>query len=62
MTPIAASTNHLELGPVKMKSYSQFIQESSLTRIAAKSDKGGVGYVTTGDMQTRIKSKTFTYG
>ena len=28
-----------------MKTYSQFIQESSLTRIASKSSKGGVGYV-----------------
>ena len=28
-----------------MKTYSQFIQESSLTRVASKSDKGGVGFV-----------------
>ena len=28
-----------------MKTYSQFIQESSLNRIASKSSKGGVGYV-----------------
>ena len=28
-----------------MKTYSEFIQESSLNRIASKSDKGGVGYI-----------------
>ena len=28
-----------------MKTYNQFIQESSLTRVASKTDKGGVGYV-----------------
>ena len=28
-----------------MKKYSEFIQESSLTRVKSKSDKGGVGYL-----------------
>ena len=28
-----------------MKSYKEFIQESSLTRLKSKSDKGGVGYI-----------------
>ena len=28
-----------------MKTYEQFIQESSLNRVASKSDKGGVGFV-----------------
>jgi len=30
---------------LSMKTYSEFIQESSLNRIASKSDKGGVGYI-----------------
>lgn len=28
-----------------MKTYEQFIQESSLNRVASKGDKGGVGYI-----------------
>jgi hypothetical protein len=42
------SPNHLKLGiaeELPMKTYSEFIQESSLNRIASKSDKGGVGYI-----------------
>ena len=41
MTPIAASINHSELGTAKMKTYSQFVQESSLSRIRGKMDKKG---------------------
>ena len=48
-----------------MKTYNQFIQESSLTRVASKTDKGGVGYVSAeradkSKKENRARSKQLT--
>ena len=40
-----------------MKTYNQFIQESSLTRVASKTDKGGVGTCQL-NVLTNLRKKT----